>query len=117
MDVRGLHMTRIDHFQLTFDWKSVNRPIPASRFDWRNWDLPDGSRIVDLRMGEDKPILIETIGQKAERELPKLVPIEHADRGPNGIGWRRVIVVANLVVFGLLFGWIVKRAITKSKAG
>ncbi|MCA9065108.1 MAG: hypothetical protein KDA96_18695, partial [Planctomycetaceae bacterium] len=42
--------------ELTFQWDSVNEPIPAARFDLLSFDVSDGHVITDHRNPDQKPV-------------------------------------------------------------
>jgi hypothetical protein len=99
LDIRQTR-TETKRLQLAFDWKFVNEPVAAGRFEWQNWNLPDGSRVNDLRMGEDKIIPIARIGTPAEVEVTSLTQ-------PTLV--RRLIIIGNAAVVGLLLGVLARR--------
>ena len=93
----------IDHeLSLDFNWESVNEPLDDAMFDWEQWALADGSRVVDMRLGHEYPVTLKVYGEPTE------FPIEHTD-SPTGIPWRRLFFITNLMVIGFLIGWGIQR--------
>ena len=85
--------------QLTFDWSSINQSISDSAFQWEKWNLPKGSRVVDSRLGRDKPILVERAGYPMEQEIPS-----------TGDGLRqKIFIIVSVVVCGIAVGWLLMR--------
>jgi len=104
LDIRARRLDHDVHWQLAFDWKSVNEPVSNDHFDWHAWDLPKGSQVVDLRMGEDKPILIERVGDPQEAALPQA-----PNRKLPGNTHRWFLILVNVIVLSFLGGLYLKR--------
>jgi hypothetical protein len=81
------------HGRLDFEWIRVNEPIAAARFDYHDFGLPDGTIIVDSRLG--RRVVVETIGQPEPAAV-----VEPARRT-----WLRVLVGCGIL--GLLIAVIV----------
>lgn len=103
LDIRDSKLDQIEHWQLSFDWKFVNQPVAAAHFDRHAWNLPVGSQVVDLRLGDDKPMLIDQVGTSFEADLPPAF-----DNHQVGLG-RRWLVIMNVVVVSVLLGAFLKR--------
>lgn len=85
---------------LKIQWKSVNQPIPDAKFDWKTWNLPKNTRVVDMRLGGGQGILLDTIGQSRE------IPVAN-DSATLHSSSRVKFLYANLVLLGgLLGGWL-----------
>ncbi|MFV0441958.1 MAG: hypothetical protein ACK5Q5_00150 [Planctomycetaceae bacterium] len=93
-----------EQWQLSFDWQSVNKPVPAESFDWKSWHLNEGSEVVDLRHDPERPIVIERVGQATE------VPIA-PPRSNGNDGFRWWMLLFSLCVTSLLAGLLVRRSI------
>lgn len=44
--------TKTISLELTFDWESVNQPVPAKLFTPEGLDVPDHTSLIDYRLGE-----------------------------------------------------------------
>lgn len=47
--------------ELTFDWESVNEPIPERLFQIEGFEAPDGTAVMDYTL--DTPIKVATVGE------------------------------------------------------
>lgn len=92
-----------EQWQLTFDWQSLNEPVAESRFDWQTWPLPNGSQVVDTRMGDDKLMVVERVGQQAEIPVQPQLPVATVDNSQ----W--YLILLNVAILGLLAGYVVYR--------
>ncbi len=82
-----------DLFQ--FEWTSVNQPVPASRFEFRDFGLPPGTIIVDTRLG--KPVTVEVIAQPSAAPKPRHATWINLVIGIGAIG----VVMALILVWRL----------------
>lgn len=88
---------------ITLDWKSVNQPVPASRFDWRTIPLAPGTMVGDSRLDHPNVVLVETIPDPATAQAVPKLPASSPRRG----SW---LIIANLVVLGvIILAWTYQR--------
>jgi hypothetical protein len=103
-DIYQKYPDRKDNLRLAFRWKSVNEPIPESRFDWHDFDLPKNSMILDARANEKMPTVIEAVGNPPEVRFGRE---RHEDKR---IMW--LVILVNVIIIGLLTGAIVRRRLS-----
>jgi hypothetical protein len=73
--------------EMRFTWKTVNEGVPDELFTRESLELPDGTRVIDTRLGE--PIVEEVIGR--DRRLPE-VP------APRRISWMtRILIIGSVL--------------------
>jgi hypothetical protein len=92
--------------QLEFQWTSVNQPLSETNFSWRSWNLPLKSRVIDARMGPDKAIQIERIGDELERDLPL----------PGSSVTRIIFITISVIAIGGVTGWLIARWVARVNA-
>jgi len=88
-------------YLLAFDWQSVNEPVPDKYFSHEDFQLADGTFVVESRSGES--VILEEVG----RDEPDF-GLEDAGTPAEWDTGRIMIVVGNVllvcaVVFFLLF--------------
>lgn len=89
---------------LDFHWKSVNQPIPSSRFHWKSWDLPNETRVFDMRLGEGQGLLVDVIGN------PREIPLTTEAQKDLFTSTRVKVLYANLVVVAAILGfWLAQQ--------
>ncbi len=86
--------------ELSIEWESVNEPVDEALFTWQGMGLPEGTLVVDERLG--KPIKVAAVGVREFSDAAHL---------PGGAwGWFRWLMVAFTVTVVILFvAWLFLR--------
>jgi hypothetical protein len=96
-----------DH-RYSFDWAMVNLPVEKSRFSWKSIPLTPNSEVFDMRMGEDKPVLIESVGSVVEAEIPPV------SKSPNSVSQKSSLYAINMgfliAAFVVVMGLVIRRS-------
>ena len=104
LDASGSTGRGKERLQLSFMWQSVSDAIPDRRFHWKSLDLPQWSRVFDVRLGAGNPQHVATIGVPAEETI-----ITSQDELESVGGFRWIVFVIGLVALGVLTGYFLRR--------
>jgi hypothetical protein len=116
LQVSGTKPGPVDSYDLTFEWESVNKPVPAELFMTRGMGLPDGT-LIAADAGEPKGGPMASLGKVGDLEPdPRLVDLE-ADAATPTPWWVWTLVgllAASLIGGG---GYLVYRRRTNPRSG
>lgn len=86
-------------YKYTFDWESVNQPVAVRYFAYEDFDVPDDTKVVDVRTGER--IYLETVGSSNRIRL----------EAPNSWFslWGLLMLSTALIIIALLAVWFWRR--------
>jgi hypothetical protein len=104
IEVRRRDQSLGESYDLAFNWEQVNEPVRRDLFTWEGMGLPEGTRIVDARLGRDRAVELARAG-----EIPETIiePESH------GLGAWWVVLTA----CALLAMWLVVRGRRRRSLG